>query len=95
MKKKIRHKGIDDAINNGVKPKVLEGKEALRLIEKIAERAGVKDDKKDDRPKILISTEEHKINDQAVAALANDRRIYQRRGLLVRIVRDRSPVAKG
>lgn len=51
--------------------------------------------KRDDRPTILITTEEHLVNDQAVAALLRDSSIFQRGGLLVRVVRDDSPAAKG
>jgi hypothetical protein len=40
------------------------------------------------RPEILITTAEHEVNDQAVLALAADPSLYQRGGLLVRIVRD-------
>jgi hypothetical protein len=53
------------------------------------------DSKADNRPTILIDVEEHKTNDEAIAALANDLTIYQRKGLLVRIVKDNSPAAKG
>jgi hypothetical protein len=49
----------------------------------------------DNRPTILISTEEHRTNDEAIAALADDPDLYQRHGLLVRIVKDRSPAARG
>jgi hypothetical protein len=48
-----------------------------------------------DRSAIVITTEEHKVNDQGVVALARDSDVYQRGGLLVRIVRDSSPAAKG
>jgi hypothetical protein len=47
----------------------------------------------DVRPKIIITTEEHLVNEQAAAALARDTTIYQRGGLLVRVVRDPSPAA--
>jgi hypothetical protein len=47
------------------------------------------------RPSITITTEEHEVNAAAVAALARDDAIYQRGGMLVRIVRDVSPAAKG
>jgi hypothetical protein len=43
----------------------------------------------------VISTEEHEVNAQAVAALARDPGIYQRGGMLVRVVRDASPATKG
>jgi hypothetical protein len=49
----------------------------------------------DDRPVIVITTEEHLVNDEAVAALPRDASIFQRGGLLVRVVRDTSPAAKG
>jgi hypothetical protein len=49
----------------------------------------------DDRPEITITTEEHEVNDQAVAALARDPAVYQRGGLLVRVARDASPAARG
>jgi hypothetical protein len=47
------------------------------------------------RPAITITTDEHLVNDEAVTALARDPHVYQRGGLLVRIVRDASPAAKG
>lgn len=46
------------------------------------------DDDEDDRPTITISTAEHSVNDQAVAALATDDAIYQRGGMLVRIIHE-------
>jgi hypothetical protein len=49
----------------------------------------------DSRPTIVISTEEHEVNAEAVAALARDDILYQRGGILVRVVRDVSPAAKG
>jgi hypothetical protein len=47
------------------------------------------------RPEITITTEEHEVNAQAVQALVRNLAIYQRGGLLVRVVRDTSPAAKG
>jgi hypothetical protein len=47
------------------------------------------------RPEILITTEEHEVNNQAVQALARDMSIYQRGGQLVRVVRDTSPAVRG
>jgi hypothetical protein len=47
------------------------------------------------RPTITITTEEHEVNAQAVAALAQDSTIFQRGNALVRVVRDASPAAKG
>jgi hypothetical protein len=49
----------------------------------------------DDRPCITITTDEHLVNDEAVSALARDSSISQRGGMLVRVVRDVSPAAKG
>jgi hypothetical protein len=47
------------------------------------------------RPSITITTEEHEVNAEAVAALVRDDAVYQRGGKLVRVVRDVSPAAKG
>jgi hypothetical protein len=47
------------------------------------------------RPSITITTEEHEVNAEAVAALGRDGSVYQRGGSLVRIVRDASPAAAG
>src|SRR5262249_13744359 len=47
------------------------------------------------RPVITISTEEHEVNAEAVQALDKEDSLYQRGGMLVRIVRDVSPAAKG
>ncbi len=49
----------------------------------------------DARLAITISTEEHLVNDDAIKALARDPDLYQRGGLLVRIVRDKSPATEG
>jgi hypothetical protein len=50
---------------------------------------------KDDRPVIVVSTEEHLVNDEAVKAIGNDDSIFQRGALLVRVVIDESPAGKG
>src|SRR5262249_37194265 len=49
----------------------------------------------DGRLSIRITTKEHQVNDQAVAALGNDLDLYQRGGVLVRIIRDSSRAARG
>jgi hypothetical protein len=49
----------------------------------------------DVRPTIEITTEEHKVNEQASDALSRSKSIYQRINMLVRIARDVSPAAKG
>ena len=50
---------------------------------------------RDGRPEIIISTDEHHVNTKAVESLGSDDTIFQRGGILVRIVRDTSPAAKG
>jgi hypothetical protein len=47
------------------------------------------------RTQITVSTEEHLVNEAAVNALANEAGVFQRGGLLVRVVSDRSPAAEG
>jgi hypothetical protein len=49
---------------------------------------------RDPRPRIIVSTEEHEVNDQALAAIADDQVIYQRDGMLVHVVRDASAAAE-
>lgn len=44
-------------------------------------------------PIITVSTEEHRVNEEALAALRNDPAIYQRGGMLVWVIRDESPAA--
>jgi hypothetical protein len=43
----------------------------------------------------MVTTEEHEVNEAAVAALVREEGIYQRGGILVRVVRDDSPAANG
>jgi hypothetical protein len=47
------------------------------------------------RPRIVITTEEHEVNAEAAEALGRDPSVYQRGGLLARVVRDASPAARG
>lgn len=49
----------------------------------------------DDRPTIEITVEEHEVNEAAAKALARDSSIFQRGGILVRVVTDGSPAAEG
>jgi hypothetical protein len=60
-----------------------------------SKKSGKQGDASNGRPTIVITTEEHLVNDQAVAALARDGAIFQRAGLLVRILHDVSPATKG
>jgi hypothetical protein len=87
------HKGIDDALAADAALEVLTGDTARQAIADTVTEATAGDGA--GRPKIVITTEEHLINAQAVAALVRDDAIYQRSGMLVRIVRDVSPAAKG
>jgi hypothetical protein len=48
-----------------------------------------------DCPQIMVTTEEHEVNEKAAAALGREAGIFQRGGLLVRVVRDDSPATKG
>src|SRR5262249_8721815 len=48
----------------------------------------------DDRPEVVVTPDEHLVNDKAVAGLARDQLLFQRGGLLVRIVRDNTEAAK-
>lgn len=46
---------------------------------------------KEDLPTILIDTDEHRVATETVAALAADPDLYQRGGMLVRVLRDHQP----
>jgi len=66
------------------------------LVDRNAEsRARAEQRRAAGRPDIHITTEERKVNDQAVRALARDAAIYQRGGQLVRVIRDTSAAAHG
>jgi hypothetical protein len=43
-----------------------------------------------DRPEIEVTPDEHRVNDQAVAALVSDSSLFQRAGILVHILHDHS-----
>ncbi|NUQ49701.1 MAG: hypothetical protein HUU27_07255, partial [Phycisphaerae bacterium] len=43
------------------------------------------------RPNIFIDTEEHRVVRETIAALTADQDLYQRGGILVRVIRDRQP----
>jgi hypothetical protein len=49
----------------------------------------------DDRPRIVITTDEHLVNEEAARAVARDPGVFQRGGQLVRVVRDQSPATHG
>lgn len=49
----------------------------------------------DDRPVILLSTEEKQNNDETIKALARAKGLYQYQGSLVKIMSDDSPAAEG
>jgi hypothetical protein len=53
------------------------------------------DEHQSDRPTIAITVEESQVNAQAAEALTRDPSTFQRGGLLVRVVRDASPAARG
>jgi hypothetical protein len=99
-------KGIDDLLAAKKAPDVLTGEAVTTAVESIkaaaeaanpppaGNRAGTRSPN-DNRRDIVITTDEHIVNAEAVAALANDPTVYQRGGQLVRVVRDVSPAARG
>jgi hypothetical protein len=91
-------KGIDDLLATGKISEVVPGESALTLIRQMVENTAGQASPVvggNDRPTIIITTDEHLVNAEAAAALARDLALYQRGGLLVRIVRDESPAAHG
>jgi hypothetical protein len=88
-------RGLDDFL-------VLYGPEAL--AERLAfatdpirpgKKRGESGESSDGRPTIVISTQEHEVNEKAAGCLARDPSLYQRGGMLARVVRDTSPAAGG
>ena len=63
----------------------------------LAERlvTGAEAPPRSDRPQIVVSTEEHAVNDAAADALAGASDLYQRAGQLVRVVRLDEPTPNG
>ena len=55
-------------------------------LKRLLEDAKAVDKPKDDRPIIVMSTEEHRVIREAISALASEPTIYQRGGMLVHIV---------
>lgn len=49
----------------------------------------------DGKPRVTVSTQEHEVNAEAVAALARDPDVYQRGGVLVHVIRDARAGKKG
>ncbi|HEY7307877.1 MAG TPA: hypothetical protein VH643_00820 [Gemmataceae bacterium] len=90
MKDKKRiPKGIDDALNEGCEITETPIEDVLPDL--------VDEDSQEKRPKILITVEQEKVNQAAIAALAAmaDENLYQRAGMLAWILKDSSPAAKG
>lgn len=65
---------------------VAHGPDAFRALLDAAQEP-VKPVVKDDRPVIVIGTDEHRVNDEAVAALAAEPDLYQRGRALVQVLR--------
>jgi hypothetical protein len=91
-------RGLDDFL-------VSHGKDALaeRLVfatdparpRKRRRESGESGESSDGRPTIVICTEELEVNEEAAESLARDPLLYQRGGILARVVRDTSPAAGG
>ena len=107
---KVDGKGIDDLLAAGKVPEVLAGEEALAAIRETLAAAtggeapptepesgecGESGECDPGRPEIVITTEEHEVNARAAEVLARDSTLFQRGGILVRVVRDTSPAAGG
>jgi hypothetical protein len=103
-------KGIDDLLAAGKVPDVLAGEAARAAIREALAASTAGDSLPGElppgecgesgecvsaRPEIVITTEEHEVNAQAAAVLARDSSLYQRGGMLARVMRDTSPAAGG
>lgn len=81
-------KGIDDALANGITMRTIQGEAVFREIGTPLDGGTLPSGEILSRPTIPVTTEEWLVNDQAVAALANDADVYQRDGFLVRVIDD-------
>jgi len=63
--------------------------ELIRLVESARDAPAPPNAR--DRPNIFIDTEEHRVVAETIAALKADPDLYQRGGILVRVIRDRQP----
>ena len=78
-------KGIDDLLAAGRSPTVVEGEDVEALLAELpASSAAVA--AQSSRVEILVGTDEHRVNDEAVAVLAGDEDLFARVGMLTRIV---------
>ncbi|MDZ4683817.1 MAG: DUF3854 domain-containing protein, partial [Planctomycetaceae bacterium] len=84
-------KGIDDLLAAGGVPTLLTSEAAIdaHLAQLPTKGSGLATiSEGDSRPTIVIGTDEHRVNDESVAALSADHDLYQRAGSLVQIVAD-------
>lgn len=63
--------------------------ELIRLVESARDAPPASSAR--DRPNVFIDTEEHRVVAETIAALTVDPDLYQRGGILVRVIRDRQP----
>jgi hypothetical protein len=78
-------KGIDDLLTAGRSPTIFEGGDVAALLAELpASSAAVA--AQSGRVEILVGTDEHRVNDEAIAAMAGDEDLFARVGLLTRIV---------
>jgi len=79
-------KDVSDWLDAGGTPD-----ELLRLVEAARDAPAPPAGPDRERPDILIDTEEHRVVRETIAALTADPDLYQRGGVLVRVIRDRPP----
>jgi len=83
-------KGIDDLLAAGGTPERLEGdaqSEFLKRLKDVTATKSMPQPAEISDYTILLGTDEHRVNDEAVAALKADNELFQRGGSLVQIVR--------
>ena len=78
-------KGIDDLLAAGHSPTILDGDDVATLLTELPLSATAIASQSS-RVEILVGTDEHRVNDEAVAAMAGDEELFARVGLLMRIV---------
>lgn len=79
-------KGIDDLLASGGSPTVLRADNLQSLLAELPVSARANNAV--DRTEIIVGTDEHRVNDAAVTAMAGDDGLFVRTGMLTRIVNE-------
>ena len=81
----VAGKGIDEVLASGFIPTLVQESDLQLLLAKLPSSVGTRKCPPI-RTEVILGTDEHRVNDAAVAALAGDAELYVRAGMLTRMV---------